>query len=265
MNIKKALIQYIQQYNSVAVAFSGGVDSTYLAAMAYQTIGENALAITIDTPYIPRWELEEAKKLAKSIGIRHEIIQLDIPPNIENNPENRCYLCKKEVFSTIQSVAKKHNIEVIFDGTNFDDTKDYRPGLRALKELNVKSPLLETMWTKENIRSESKNMKLSTHDKPAYACLLTRLPHNESISEKSLEKIEKAEVFLMELGYPGVRVRTHGELARIEVGEKYIKEICTDEVRTKILSGFQKIGYKYITLDLSGYKMGSFNLKGMNK
>ncbi len=168
-----------KKLGNVALAFSGGVDSTFLAYAANEALGDKAIAITVDSPYIPRWELQEAKELAESIGINHHVILVEsVPEAIEKNPSDRCYLCKKVIFKTILETASDLGFNFVMDGSNFDDTKDYRPGMVALKELKIKSPLLETEWTKAEIRGASKLASLDTHDKPAYACLLTRLPYD---------------------------------------------------------------------------------------
>ncbi len=259
-NKVKALEVSLKALGKVAIAFSGGVDSTFLAAVLNKALGESAVAITVDSPYIPRWELEEAKELAETIGIRHEIIELDeIPEAIQNNPSDRCYLCKKELFIKIQQRAHDLGANYVVDGSNLDDTKDYRPGMVALKELAVKSPLLENEWTKAEIRLASKTLNLSTHDKPAYACLLTRLPYNQQILHEDLRKIEAAEVFMMTLGFRAVRVRCHGDLARIEVARDDRKKLFDEVVLDNISETIKKIGFTYVAIEASGYQMGSLN------
>lgn len=258
------LIDYIKMLDSVVIAFSGGVDSTFLAYVTNSALGDKAVAITINTPYTPNWEIEEAKELAKDIGIKHKIINLKVPVEIEDNPPNRCYLCKKVIFNTLINEASNLGVKYVIDGSNYDDTSDYRPGLIALKELEIKSPLLEYGWTKEMIRTASKEIGLKTHDKPAFACLLTRIEYNYQISVEILERIERSEVYLMSKGLNGIRVRVHDELARIEVDKneryKLFDEILLDEIS----STFKDYGFSYVTIDVKGYEMGSFN-KQINK
>lgn len=253
------LLQYIKELKSVAVAFSGGVDSTFLAYVAHEALGDSAIAITIESPYIPKWEIQEAKDLAKKIGIRHIVLPATIDESIKNNPADRCYLCKTVVFSKILETAKNQGIGIVMDGSNLDDTKDYRPGMRALAELKVMSPLMDCKWTKEMIRSSSKDVGLDTHDKPAYACLLTRIPYDTEITRQSLERIEKSEVYLMGIGFRAVRVRDHGDLARIEVARDKRKELFNEELLDEISDELKSYGYKYVAIEASGYSMGSFN------
>jgi uncharacterized protein len=259
LNKYDELISYIQELESVAVAFSGGVDSTFLAYAAKQALGDKATAITVDSPYIPRWEIEEAKELAQQMGIRHVVLKATIHPSIKENPSNRCYLCKKVIFSNILEEAKNQGAIVVMDGTNFDDTKDYRPGLVALKELSISSPLMACEWTKDMIRAKSKEVGLTTHDKPAYACLLTRIPYDTILSNDELERIEKSEVFMMSLGFRAVRVRSHGDLARIEVDRDARKRLFDEVVLDKISEEIKSFGYKYVAFEASGYSMGSLN------
>ena len=253
------LLQYIKELKSVAVAFSGGVDSTFLTYMAKEALGEKAVAITIESPYIPRWEIQESRDLAKKIGIRHIVISVQIDGSIRNNPADRCYLCKTVIFSRILEEAKTIGAHVVMDGSNLDDTKDYRPGMRALAELRIESPLMTCKWTKDMIRSASKDAGLATHDKPAYACLLTRIPYNAKISKETLERIEKSEVYMMKLGFRAVRVRDHGDFARIEVDKNKRKELFNEELLDDISEELKSYGYKYVAIEASGYTMGSFN------
>ena len=257
-----ALIEHIQSYDNVVIAYSGGVDSTFLLKAAVDAFVKNSkkvLAITIKTPYIPAWEIEEAKEFAESLGVEQVVLEMDLDVSIKNNPVNRCYLCKNVLFQTIIEYAKSKGFDNIFDGSNFDDQSDYRPGMRALKELHVYSPLLLQEWTKDEIRAQSKELGLPTFDKPAYACLLTRLPHETPIEFEMLRMIEAAETYLHGLNIFDVRVRCHGELARIEVGRQNRSLFFDEGIIDRVSKYFKLLGFRYVTLDLGGYQMGSFN------
>lgn len=261
MNTKKYndLIEYIAGLKKVAIAYSGGVDSTFLVKAAKVALGDNVIAITINSPYIPDWEIVEAKEIAEEIGVTHVIIDMPMDDSIVNNPNDRCYLCKTLLFSKMVSYAKEHGFNTVMDGTNLDDTKDFRPGLRALKELNVVSPLLECKLTKDDIRKYSKDLGLPTHNKPAYACLMTRIPHNTNVTDEMLRRIEKAEVFIHSLGIKQLRVRTHGDIARIEVAKDSRDLLFDMNKMDAIVEALKEYGYKFVTMDMAGYKMGSFN------
>jgi len=260
MNYKyNNLINYLKDLGSVAVAFSGGVDSTLLLKAAKEALGDNAISITVVSPYIPKWEIEEAKELANNIGIKSYFLEVPMLEEIRFNPEDRCYICKKSVFNKIKYLAREKGIKYIVDGTNADDTKDYRPGMRALKELEVKSPLLENAINKDEIRILSKELQLDTWDKPAYACLLSRIPYNQEIKKEDLVRIEKAEVYMMKLGFRAVRVRSHGNLARIEVPQKERMKLFNERILDKVSKELKDLGFKYVTVDIEGYKMGSLN------
>lgn len=250
---------YLEKLGNIAVAFSGGVDSTFVACLAERVLGNKAIAITVDSPYIPRWEIDEAKEHAASIGIRHELITVEIPKEIASNPFNRCYLCKTALFTLILEKAKDLGFANVADGSNFDDTKDYRPGLKALSELQVKSPLMEKQWSKDEIRAASKELGLATHDKPAYACLLTRIPYDTRISLSDLVKIERSETYLMSLGFRAVRVRCHGDLARIEVNRNDRSKLFNEELLDSISERLKSYGFKYVAIEAAGYSMGSLN------
>lgn len=253
------LIKYLKGLEKVVVAFSGGVDSTFLLRVAKEALGDNVKAVTILSPYIPKWEIAEAKQLAKELGVQHEIIETPIINSIKFNPENRCYLCKTAVFSMILSVAKDEGYNCVVDGTNFDDISDYRPGLKALKELEVKSPLLKCKITKAEIRDFSKELGLNTWDKPAYACLLTRIPYGIELKVEDFEKIENAEKYMMSIGFRAVRVRCHGDLARVEVARNDRSKLFNEEFLDTIAKNIKECGFRYVTLDLQGYRVGSLN------
>ena len=241
------------------MAFSGGVDSTFLLKAAKEALGDNVKAVTIMSPYIPKWEIAEAKELVKELGVKHEIIEAPIIDSIKFNPEDRCYLCKTAVFNMIIAVAKEQGYNYVIDGTNFDDISDYRPGLKALQELEVKSPLLECKLTKAEIREFSKELNLKTWDKPSYACLLTRIPYGNELKVEDFEKIEKAERFMMSIGFRAIRVRCHGDLARVEVNRNDRSKLFDEELLDTIANKIKECGFKYVTLDLQGYRVGSFN------
>jgi len=262
MNIEekyKSLIDYLKGLKKAVLAFSGGVDSTFLLHAAKEALGENLIAVTIISPYIPKWEVEEAKELSKKLGVKHVFIEAKIIDEIRNNPEDRCYLCKRAVFGEILKFASSQGIKYVMDGTNIDDMSDYRPGLKALSELNVVSPLKENGLAKQDIRDLSKKAGLYTWDKPAYACLLTRIPYDTPLREEDFIKIEEAEKFMMNLGFKAVRVRCHGNLARIEIPQGERNKMFDEELMDKISKGVKEAGFKYVSLDLEGYKMGSFN------
>lgn len=256
---ERLLVFQLLKSEKVCVAFSGGTDSTLLAYLAYKYLGDRAIAITIQTPYVAKWEIEEAKQLAKSIGIAHKIIELPIPDSIRDNPPNRCYLCKKEIFSRLVAAANNEGCSSIMDGSNGDDTLDYRPGLKALRELEIVSPMLLANITKEEVRQLSRKYGLATSEKPAYACLLTRIPHNHSILTEELERVERAEVVLHERGYKSVRVRSHDSVARLELPYKEIKRFMQNEHIPQISKEIKQLGYKYVAIDLEGYAIGNMN------
>ena len=244
---------------SFVVAFSGGVDSTFLLHRAHKVRKSAIVAITIRTPYIPSREIDDAVDFTRSFGIKHKIIDIAFPEMIRNNPIDRCYLCKKAIFTDLLSFAKKNNFQFVVDGTNADDTGDFRPGIKALNELGIRSPLLESGLTKKDIRELSREEDLDIWDKPAMACLLTRIPYDTEISQGTLRLVEEAENMLFELGYPGTRVRIHGDLARIECLPGYIEKIIHNPDKEHIISDLKKIGFRYVSLDLEGYRTGSSN------
>lgn len=259
MNKYEQLIEYICQLGSCAIGFSGGSDSAFLLECARIAIGEKAVAFTIVSPHMAKWETKESIEFSKSINVKHYLIESPIIEKIRNNPENRCYHCKNDLYSIISFEAKKLNIEHVLDGTNADEVNEHRPGMKALKELGIKSPLLELGFTKKEIREFSKVLNLSTWDKPTNACLPSRLPYNTPITEKVLSSIEYAELFMKELGFKTVRVRTYDNVARIELESDKIQEIFSNNLIDKIIYRFKILGYKHISVDLEGYKTGKMN------
>jgi uncharacterized protein len=246
----------LKKMKSVAVAYSGGVDSTFLIKVAYEVLGKNAVAVTATSSTYPRRELEKAKHYAREIGIKHIIIESE-ETEIEdfcNNPPNRCYYCKKELFSKIKKIVKTN---YILDGSNADDANDYRPGMKATQELGVVSPLKDVGFTKKEIRELSHSMHLETSEKPAFACLASRFPYGTKITKERLQQVEKAEDFLYSLGIGLFRVRYHKEIARIEVSKEDFGVVLSRS--EEIVKYFKELGFKYVTLDIEGYRQGSLN------
>lgn len=257
----KALKEYIRGLNSLAVGFSGGVDSTLLLYVAHEVLGEKAIAVTSKSVFVPEREEKEAFDFCKKYGIRQVICEVN-PLELESckhNHPDRCYHCKLKIFTEIKKAASENGIEYVAEGSNMDDLGDYRPGLKAVKELEIKSPLREAGLTKAEIRAISKSYGLPTYSKPAYACLASRFVYGEEITLDKLLMIDKAEQFLIENGFLQERVRLHGNLARIEVPEEDMPRLMADNFRKELYSRFKEIGFTYVSLDLQGYKMGSMN------
>ena len=242
------------------IGFSGGVDSTLLYAVAVQVIGERVLAVTATSQTYPERELHEACQLARQIGGRHRQIvseELDIP-EFRDNPRNRCYYCKKELFGKLRSIADEEGLPFVLDGTNCDDAGDHRPGKVAAGELGVRSPLEEAAFTKQDIRELSREMALPTWDKPAFACLSSRFPYGTAITAERVDQVGMAEESLRLLGLRTLRVRYHGAVARIELGEEEFLQ-AVGPLRNEIIHSVKKAGFTYVALDLQGYRTGAMN------
>jgi pyridinium-3,5-biscarboxylic acid mononucleotide sulfurtransferase len=253
------LQRMLSDIGSCVIAYSGGVDSTFLCKVAYDVLGKNVLAVTATSSTYPQRELTEAKRLAKAIGISHIVIrseELDVK-KFSENPPDRCYYCKKELFKKIRQIAKDHHFNKVLDGSNADDVFDYRPGGKARAELGVVSPLKDVGLTKQEIRVFSRTMHLSTAEKPAAACLASRFPYGTKITKERLKQVEAAENFLHLLGIRQCRVRYHAETARIEVAKDDFQIVLTHAQR--VIKQFKKLGFIYVTLDLEGYRTGSLN------
>jgi uncharacterized protein len=246
----------------VVVAFSGGVDSTLLLKVAYDTLGDkNVLAVTALSPLYPERELEGVKKLIQTLGVKHRLIhsnELEIP-GFSKNPPNRCYYCKSKLFGELLDLAKEESIPFIVEGSTLDDDKDHRPGKVAVQELGVRSPLREVGLAKAEVRELSRALGLPTWDKPSFACLASRFPYGEEITGEGLKMVDEAEDFLFGLGFKQVRVRHYGNLARIEILKEEMAHLMEDSLREKVVARLKGVGYSYITLDLQGFRSGSMN------
>lgn len=255
------LREYIRSLESLAVAFSGGVDSTFLLKVAFDELGNKVIAVTARSCTFPEREFKEAEAFTENFGIKHIAIfseELEIE-NFADNPVNRCYFCKHELFGKVMDIAKENNMKYVADGSNLDDLGDFRPGLKAIAELEVVSPLRAAEMTKDDIRRLSKEMGLATWDKQSFACLASRFPYGQKITKEKLDMVDKSEQFLLDLGFRQVRVRHHGDLARIEVDSNELDRFFQKDLMEKVYAELKKIGFTYVSLDMKGYRTGSMN------
>jgi len=258
---ERRLRALLRSYDSLIVAFSGGADSAYLAYVANSELRELALAVTGDSASYPTFQRELADKLTKQFGIHHEIIFTDEfeDTNYTSNPPNRCYYCKTELYTKLNELRRERGFAVICDGSNADDVGDYRPGRQAAREIGVCSPLEECRLTKAEIRELSRRAGLPTWDEPASACLSSRVPYGHVVTIEKLSMVDKAEIAIRELGFKQVRVRHHGDVARIEVADKELPRALDSEMARQMSAALKALGFKYVALDLEGYRTGSLN------
>jgi uncharacterized protein len=254
------LKRQLSEYKKILIAFSGGVDSSLLLKVSTDVLGsKNIIAATADSPTYTNEELKEAKKLTKSLRVKHIIFKTKEfnDENFINNPPLRCYYCKKELFGKLEAIREKYNCDMIIDGANYDDRNDHRPGTKAENEFKIQTPLKDAFFTKQDIREYSRQLKLKTHDAPSMACLASRIPYGEKITRQKIKMIDAGEKFLKALGIRVLRLRSTSDTARIEVNPEDFNKILNN--KNSIIKKLKKIGYKYITLDLEGFRSGSMN------
>jgi len=257
-NKELTLSERIKAAGKLAVAFSGGVDSTYLLYKAHEVLGSDAIAVTVRSQVITKEEFEWTAEFCNKNGIKQIVLDFDVfsVNEFADNPPDRCYYCKRKIFESIKNAAEGY---VVADGSNVDDQGDYRPGMRAVKELGIISPLKESGLTKSAIRILSKEADLPTWDHPSAACLASRFAYGEKITEEGLLRVASAEKFIKEMGFEGIRVRVHGDLARIEASPDDIKLMSYERTRKEISEELKRLGFKYVTIDIDGYRVGSMN------
>lgn len=255
------LKQLFQGMDKALIAYSGGIDSTLIAKIAYDVLGDRSLAVTAVSPSLLPEELDEAQNQAQTIGIKHELITTDEMdnPNYTSNPVNRCYFCKSELHDKLKPLALERGYPYVIDGINADDLQDYRPGIQAAKERGVRSPLAEVGITKMEIREITKMLGLPWWEKPSQPCLSSRFPYGEEITVGKLQRVGRAEIYLRKLGYSNLRVRSDGDTARIELLPEQIKDFVTQINLDDVVAYYQELGFTYVTLDLEGYRSGKLN------
>jgi uncharacterized protein len=254
-----SIVEAVKKRGSALIAFSGGVDSSVLAALAFRALGERALAVTAGTPTLAPEELDNAKKVAGDIGIKHILIFYDEleEPNFTKNPVDRCYYCKKGLIRKLKKIAKQHGINTIIEGTNYSDLKSHRPGHRAVTDEGIYNPYIDFCVTKEEIREMAREMNLSVADKPSMACLSSRFPYGQAITHDALKMVGDAEAYLRKMGFEVVRVRHHGGIARIEIMPDEMQRFL--EMRDAVASKLIYLGFAYVTLDIKGFRSGSMD------